>query len=740
MAGKSTLQLKLGASIVLAVVLGLVLPVTIASFFTLRHREEALTQQLQSDHQRLTEILALGVQEALWNLDKDAAQRLLDSLIRDERVVGLLVRDKNLGIFLANDYPARRRGRQFKLERDIQHNYRTIGYASVEIDSGPLDDAIAGDRLVFLFTAAAQLGLSVLLILALLQSRLLKPINRLMHESEKLARRELDEAFAWDRYDELGNLGHSLERTRQSLRALFDELETKNLQLNQDIERRVQIEQELQRHRNHLEELVRDRTSQLQVAKELAEVASDAKSAFLASMSHELRTPLNAVLGYAQILKRDQTLGARQAAGVDTIEKSAQHLLMLINDLLDLSKIEAGKLELHASAIDVRRFLGIVNDIVRVKAEEKNLAFDFETDPDLPVAVRCDEMRLRQVLLNLLGNAVKFTDRGRVTLMVRHLPHGDTRTRLRFEIRDTGIGMTPEQLRAIFRPFEQVGETQRRIGGTGLGLAITRQLVRLMDSDVHVDSKPGEGSRFWFELLLPVEAEVAAPSEQRLATGYTGARKKVLIVDDVDANRAVAADLLRPLGFEVHEAADGLDGVQQARVLTPDLIIMDIMMPVMNGLDAMRLIRQTTTLQQVPIIVVSASATQRDQAESLRAGANAFFIKPLDQQALLAEIGARLALTWTYGIETAPRKPASPGDAPPAPLVMPPREQMEAFYRLALAGSMRDIRQWATDLEAAEPRYAAFAAKLRDLAGRYQSKAILAMAEEHRDGGTRERA
>jgi diguanylate cyclase (GGDEF)-like protein len=247
MAEKPAPQLRLRASIVLAVVLGLMLPVTIASLFTLRHREEALTQQLQTDHQRLTEILALGIQEPLWNLDKAAGQRLLDSLIRDERVVSLVVRDKNLGTFLTNEYPARRQGRQFNLERAIQRNHNTIGFASVEVDSGRLDAVIAGDRQIFLFTVAAQLVLSVVLILALLQVRLLRPINRLMHESDKLAHRELDDAFVWERRDELGNLGHSLERTRLSLRSLFAELETKNLQLNQDIERRMQVEHELQR-------------------------------------------------------------------------------------------------------------------------------------------------------------------------------------------------------------------------------------------------------------------------------------------------------------------------------------------------------------------------------------------------------------------------------------------------------------------------------------------------------------
>lgn len=732
MAGKPTLQLKLRASIVLAVVVGLLLPSSIASFYTLSQREQALERQLDADHKRLADILALGVQEALWNLDKDAGQRLLDSLIRDERVVALVVRDKNLGAFLISDYPARRRDRQFKIERDIVRNQQTIGYASVEMDSGLLAEARASDRLTFLFTVAGQLALSVLLILTLLQVRLLRPIERLMHESERLARRELDSAFEWHGHDELNKLGESLERTRQSLRALFDELETKNLQLNQDIERRVQAEQELERHRDHLEELVHERTTQLQLAKEVAEVASQAKSDFLASMSHELRTPLNAVLGYAQILRRDKNLAANQAAGLSTIERSAQHLLMLINDLLDLARIEAGKFELHATVIDVRNFLAVVSDIVRVKAEEKNLVFRFDAGENLPSAVRCDEMRLRQVLLNLLGNAIKFTDRGEVALSVRATPHDAGRCRLRFEVRDTGIGMTQEQLRSLFQPFEQVGEAQRRIGGTGLGLAVTRQLARLMDSDVHVDSKAGVGSRFWIELVLPLAAAEAPAVETLLASGYCGPRRSILIVDDVEANRAVVVDLLRPLGFHIHQAVDGQDGVDKASRLKPDLIIMDIMMPVMDGLEAMRLIRQVAGLERIPIIVMSASATQQDREDSLRSGADAFFGKPLDQAALLAEIGRRLGLTWIHHPEKP--LPASANGCVTETMITPPSEQLEVFSRLAKVGNMRDIQRWAAELEANDQRYAAFARRIADLARRYQSKAIMALAEDYRNG------
>lgn len=246
------LQLKLREAIVLAVILGLLLPVTIMSLFTLDRREKALTEQLRSDHQRLTELLAVGAQEALWSLDKDSLRRLADSLQSDTRVVSYAVRDMRLGVVLAETHAERRVGRQSTLERDIVRKGKVIGTATVEMDSGQSDAAIADDRRIFLVTAGAQLLLSIVLVVVLLHSRLLQPIKRLMRESEKLAQRHLTEPFFWARHDELGSLGHSLERTRQALQSLFGELETKNTQLGQDIARRVQVEAELERHRDEL--------------------------------------------------------------------------------------------------------------------------------------------------------------------------------------------------------------------------------------------------------------------------------------------------------------------------------------------------------------------------------------------------------------------------------------------------------------------------------------------------------
>ncbi|WP_437758865.1 AAA family ATPase [Sorangium sp. So ce1389] len=275
-------------------------------------------------------------------------------------------------------------------------------------------------------------------------------------------------------------------------------------------------------------------------ARKTAEAESRAKTEFLRNMSHELRTPLNAILGYAQILKRSPGLDDRQVTGLNTIQQSGQHLLTLINDLLDLAKIEAGKIELYPEPIPLSTFLTGVVDIIRVRAEQNGLHFTYEAAPQLPQAVLADEKRLRQVLLNLLGNAVKFTDRGRVRFGVQAISQDGATARLRFEVEDTGVGMAPEQLAKLFQPFGRVGDVRRR-AGTGLGLMISCQLVHLMGSEIQVESRPDEGSRFWFEVPLPV-AELAAPlrSSERSPIGYEGPRNPI---DQESLLRIVGAQL-----------------------------------------------------------------------------------------------------------------------------------------------------------------------------------------------------
>ncbi|MET3132545.1 signal transduction histidine kinase [Oxalobacteraceae bacterium GrIS 1.11] len=716
------MHLRLRASIVLMVVVGLMIPVSVVSVMTLRQRQETLTERTMSGHQRMIEILALGMQEPIWNINPEAGMPLFESLLGDQRIVAITVRNGKNREFLSKQYPQRRKGRQFKLTQKVFYHGEAIGDVGLEMDSSQLDGEVASDRWIFAWTVGGQLLLSMILIVTLLQRRVLQPIERLIHDSGRLARRDLTTPFNWAPTDELGSLGVSLEHTRLALQALFSEIESKNLMLEKDIEQRALTEKELQLHREHLEELVGERTRELQAAKERADVANQAKSTFLSSMTHELRTPLNAVLGYAQILKRDKGLSERQLLGLNTIQQSGEHLLMLITDLLDLAKIEAGKFELMPEAINFSTFLAGIVNIIRVKAEQKNLHFTLDLAPGLPRTVLIDEKRVRQILLNLLGNAVKFTDAGQVSLRVAGASAPTDQMRLHFEVSDTGVGMSAGQLERIFQPFEQVGDMQRKFGGTGLGLSISRQLVRLMDSDIEVASVAGAGSTFSFDILVPLSSmEVSAAAAERMVIGYGGPRKKILIVDDIAANRDMLKDLLGSLGFEIELAENGLQGVQLAIAGQPDVILMDIVMPVMDGLEATRRIRATPGIELVCIIVISASVTMEGQHETILAGANAFMHKPVEQNGLLEKIGGFLGLPLIY--EAAPDDAPAPGAA----MVAPPAAEIEALRQLAMEGNMRAIRQRADHIETLDVRYQAFAERLRQLAQTYQSKAILEM-------------
>ena len=426
----------------------------------------------------------------------------------------------------------------------------------------------------------------------------------------------------------------------------------------------------------------------MQQAKLAAETANRAKSDFLASMSHELRTPLNGILGYAQILKRDTNMGEKQIAGVEVIQRSGEHLLTLINDILDLAKIEAQKLEIQATDFQLPDFLQQIAKLIRLKAEQAGLSFIYEPQTTLPMVVRGDEKRLRQILLNLLSNAVKFTEQGQVTLRVENAPTSEGEEKVQFLVEDTGRGIPPEKLEEIFLPFQQVGDHTRQQEGTGLGLAITKKLTRLMGGTLTVKSTVGKGSTFGMILPLTPVTDWAPliPAQDQTIIGFTGDRKRILVVDDKWENRAVILNLLAPLGFEVIEAGGGREGVTKTQEQKPDLIVMDIVMPDIDGLEATRQIRDSPEVCDIPIIASSASAFDFNRQDAIQAGCTDFLPKPIQAEDLFKHLRVHLALEWVFASPTV--HPDS-GVKEKSPLIPLPQGELTVLLGLAKGGKDR---------------------------------------------------
>ncbi|MEG3896113.1 MULTISPECIES: PAS domain S-box protein [unclassified Microcoleus] len=515
--------------------------------------------------------------------------------------------------------------------------------------------------------------------------------------------------------------------------------------------------------------------SALQQAALVAERANRAKSEFLANMSHELRTPLNGVLGYAQILKTDKDLSEDQQESLSNIQQCGQHLLMLIDDVLDLSKIEARKMDLYPEELNFLNFTKNIADLFQMRASQKGISFNYEQVSPLPSCVRVDQKRLRQILINLLSNAVKFTNSGGVTFKVGYVGTGawsrgqgenyelsilsselkqnymrfahnaiaaQHALKIRFQIEDTGTGIDRSKLEEIFLPFHQLG-SNTFVEGTGLGLSISQKLAKLMGSEIRVNSTLGKGSTFLLDLELPAAKrylEVSPFREKRWIVGFVGNKRKVLIVDDNQLNRDLLCRLLRRLEFEIAEAQNGQECLCKAVEFQPDIILMDLRMPVMDGLETARRLRQLPELKDVVLIALSASVFEATQQDSILAGCDAFLPKPIEANHFLEQLRVHLGLEWIYEESSESKKRKTPSLSPASDfpayssLLPAASESVAKILKLAAMGDIEEIFEESAKLESLEQKLVPFVSKLRQLAKGFQLKQIRNILKQYIDG------
>jgi signal transduction histidine kinase/CheY-like chemotaxis protein len=485
---------------------------------------------------------------------------------------------------------------------------------------------------------------------------------------------------------------------------------------------------------NHMSDLLEKQVSELETSRLEAEKANQAKSAFLANMSHELRTPLNGILGYTQILNRDKALNDKQREGIDIIHRSGEYLLTLINDILDLSKIEAGKIEIFTADFNFGQFIAGITELFQMRAQQKGIAFIYESLSPLPLGIHGDEKRLRQILINLLGNAIKFTEKGGVSLIVDY--HHE---KMRFQVKDTGVGITPAEIDKIFLPFQQVGDQNYKAEGTGLGLSITKKLVEKMGGELQVKSTPQQGSIFSIRLNLPEVANLIKSEETQPAiiVGFEGTQRRILVVDDKWENRSVLVNLLTPLGFETVEAGDGQDGLDKVRENCPDLIITDLVMPSLDGFEFTRKIRKTYKFNELPMIAASASVFDCHQQKSLDVGCNDFIGKPFRTEQLLELLQKHLELTWVYEQEFSADAvddmviSDNQDEESNSELIGPSSEQASILFDLAMMGDIGGILENIEELEQSEKQLLPFCHKIRKLAKAFDEAQICDLIEQY---------
>jgi len=494
---------------------------------------------------------------------------------------------------------------------------------------------------------------------------------------------------------------------------------------------------QLEDYSRTLETKVEERTAQLALATAAAEAANQAKSTFIANMSHELRSPLNAILGFSQLTLRSRGLSQEQAENLGIVNRSGEHLLTLINNVLDLSKIESGKITLNEKNFDLHRLLEDMEDMFHLKARDKGLQLAWDRASELPRYIRTDQVKLRQVLINLLNNALKFTQEGGVSVRARladRVPEDREKTAIRMEVEDTGAGIAPEELDRVFEAFGQSSTGKQAQEGTGLGLPISRQFVRLMGGDMGVSSQVGRGTVFYFDIAVREVAagsiEDSKPSRQVIALEPHQPRYRILIVDDKPINRQLLIKQLNPLGFELREASNGQEALEIFSQWSPHLIWMDMRMPVMDGYEATRLLKAGPKGQATPVIALTASVLEEERAVVMGAGCDDFLRKPYREKDIWEMMSKHLGVryVWEGGETERPETRESDGEVLTAAAIKAlPGEWVASLSQGLLEG---DIDLMAAIVEKISTQNASLAEALEACLHNFEFEKVLALIQE----------